>query len=378
MLFSKTVDLAVRAPADVPAAPLTLKGIEYIELYVGNVHQAAHYYRTAFGFAPTARAGLETGVRDRASCLLTQGEARFLLTGAMGSTGPIAEALNRHGDLVKDVAFRVDDAAAAFHESVSRGARPVLAPHVIESDAGRTVTATVAGIGDVVHSFIEREDAARSLPAMQALPRSHGGAAPTTGIQRIDHVAFSLPAGGVSDAVTFYQNVFGLELTHVEDVTTAHSGMRSQVVQDRSGLVRFPMVEPAPGKRRSQVDEFLTFNDGAGAQHIALESDDIIATLRALRQAGVEFVLPPAAYYATLEPRVGSLGAGFETIRELGIMVDRDDSGLLLQTFTKPVQTRPTFFLEIIQRQGSRGFGSGNIRALFQAVEQEQALRGNL
>ncbi|HWS53157.1 MAG TPA: 4-hydroxyphenylpyruvate dioxygenase [Pyrinomonadaceae bacterium] len=355
-----------------------LKGIDYIELYVGNVPQAAHFYRTAFGFTPVAYAGLETGERDRLSVALRQNDVRLLLTSGLTPDGPVAAHVNRHGDSVKDIAFAVDDAEAVFEAAVSRGARPVAEPEALEDEQGRVVRASVAAFGDTVHSFVERADfGGPFLPAYRPVERAP--AAAPAGLLAIDHVAVSAEAGTLDRWVDFYETVFGFAQTHEEEVETEYSAMNSKVVQNRGGSVKFPIVVPASGKRRSQVDEYLTFHGGAGAQHVALSTDSITRAVRTLRANGIEFLKTPGSYYDLLEKRLGKMLAEDEAeLRELNILADRDAHGYLLQIFTRHVQSRPTVFWEIIQREGAVGFGGGNIKALFEAMEREQALRQTL
>ncbi len=359
---------------------LQLKGIDYVEFYVGNARQAAHFYRTAFGFKPVAYAGLETGVRDRASFVLEQRNIRLVLTGALDPDSSIAEHVRLHGDGVKDIAFTVDDAAQAFEETVRRGAKPVMEPTVIEGQKGHVIKATIAAYGDTVHSFIQRDQYHGTF-----FPKYHAIKNPAphtpTGLAAIDHIVGNVELGKMDEWVDFYNQVLGFrQLQHFsdEDISTEYSALMSKVVQNGSGRIKFPINEPAEGKRKSQIDEYLQYYRGPGAQHLALLTDDIISTVRKLRENGVEFLRTPDTYYEMLGDRVGKIDESIDALRELGILVDRDDEGYLLQIFTKPVQDRPTVFYEIIQRKGARGFGAGNFKALFEAIEREQALRGNL
>jgi 4-hydroxyphenylpyruvate dioxygenase len=355
-----------------------LKGYDYIEFYVGNAHQAAHFYRTAFGFTPVAYQGLETGARDRVSYVMEQRNIRLVLTSALYHTDPIAEHVLIHGDGVKDIAFTVTDAEHAFAETVRRGAQPIMEPTVFEDKGGQVVKATIAAYGDTVHSFIQRKDyQGNFFPDFIAIKNP-----PTPPIKpclaAIDHVAISLEPGQLDQWVRFYQEVLGFHASHEEDIETQYSAMNSKVVQNNTGRVKFPMVEPAQGRRKSQIEEYLAYYRGPGVQHIALLSSDIVETVRALRSTGNEFLRTPDAYYEMLEERVGKVEENMEELREQHILVDRDEWGYLLQIFTKPLQSRPTVFMEAIQRKGARGFGSGNIKALFEALEREQARRGNL
>lgn len=354
-----------------------IKGFDHIELYVGNAYQSAHYYRTVFGFTPVAYAGLETGLRDRASFVVRQGDIFLILTSPLGPEGEIAEHVRHHGDGVRDVAFTVDDAKAAFETVVERGARPLMPPTVMEDEEGRCVKATIAAYGDTVHSFVQREGCEKSfLPKFKAIcnpPRCT-----STGLREIDHVAFSVEPNTLDPMVDFYTHVLDFRQSHQEDISTEYSGMNSKVVEDNSGRIKFPIVAPAKGLRKSQVEEHLEYYRGAGVQHIALLCDDIVETVRALRDNGKEFLCSPDSYYDMLEGRIGKIDEDTSLLRELSILVDRDEWGYLMQIFTKPVQSRPTVFIEVIQRKAAKGFGGGNIKALFQANEREQARRGNL
>lgn len=359
---------------------LQLKGIDYIEFWVGNARQSAHYFRTAFGYTPTAYAGLETGIRDRTSFVLQQRDIRLVLTGALQPDTPIAEHVRLHGDGVRDIAFTVDDAARAFEATVDRGARPVMEPTVIEGQKGSIVKATIAAYGDTVHSFIQRDGYSGTF-----LPHFHTIKSPPavtpTGLAAVDHIVGNVELGKMDQWVDFYNQVLGfrqLQQFTDDDISTEYSALMSKVVQNGSGRIKFPINEPANGKRKSQIDEYLQYYGGPGAQHIALLTDDIIATVRRLRANGVEFLRTPETYYEMLAERVGQIDENAEALRELGILVDRDDEGYLLQIFTRPVQDRPTVFFEIIQRKGARGFGAGNFKALFEAIEREQEQRGNL
>jgi 4-hydroxyphenylpyruvate dioxygenase len=364
----------------VPAvqSAVRLDGIDHVELYVGNAYQAAHFYRAMFGFRPVARAGLETGMRDRLSVVMEQGDIRLVLTSGLEPDSPIARHAALHGDGVKDVAFRVDDVAGAFETAVRRGARPVAEPHVHEDDRGRVVRATIGAPGDTVHSLVERQGFAGALfPGFEPI-----ASAPRTtpvGFAEVDHVAVSMEQGQLDHWIQFYKEVLGFHQSHHEMVWTKHSAMNSKVVEDASGKIKFPIVEPAHNGGKSQVQEYLNFNHGAGAQHVAFLSHDIRATVRAIRDNGVNFLRIPSTYYEVLEERVGAIEpAMMAQLQELGILVDSEDGGRLLQIFSEPIEARPTMFIEVIERQGASGFGSGNIKALFEAVEREQERRGNI
>ncbi len=360
--------------------PLALRGIDYVEFYVGNARQAAHFYRTAFGFTPVAYAGLETGVRDRISFVMQQRNIRLVLTGALSSDSPIAEHVKLHGDGVKDIALEVDNVESAFAAAVARGATPLLAPTTIESKWGRVTKATIHAYGDTVHTFIQRDDYTGTF-----LPGYHKITDPApsvpTGVAAIDHMVGNVELGKMDEWVAFYARVMGfsqLQQFTDDDIATEYSALMSKVVQNGSGRIKFPINEPAEGRKKSQIDEYLDFYHGPGVQHIALITPDIIATVRQLRENGIQFLRTPDTYYMALADRVGTIDEDYDTLRQLGILVDRDDEGYLLQIFTKPTGDRPTVFYEIIQRKGSQGFGAGNFKALFEAIEREQELRGNL
>jgi 4-hydroxyphenylpyruvate dioxygenase len=355
-----------------------LLDIDYVEFYVGNAFQAAHFYASTFGLPTVARAGLETGAKDRVSFLARLNEIRMIFTSSLRPDGAIAEHVRLHGDSVKDIAFRVRGAAQAFESAVRRGARPVMEPTVYEDEDGRVVKATIAAFGDTVHSFIERD--AYQGDAFFPQYRKHPNPLfpVSNGLLAFDHIAVSVEAGKLDHWVDFYGEVLGFHQSHQEDVSTEYSAMNSKVVQNSTGQIVFPIVEPASGKRKSQIDEYLSFHCGPGAQHIALLSSDIVKTVRTLRNNGIEFLYTPDTYYDGLEERIGKLEEDIQPLREQNILVDRDGSGYLKQVFTKPLQSRPTVFMEIIAREGARGFGGGNIKALFDAMEREQALRENL
>lgn len=354
-----------------------LKGVDHIELYVGNAYQAAHFYRAAFGFQPIAHAGLETGVRDRVSFVMAQNNIRLVLTSAQQPDGPIAEHVQVHGDGVKDVAFLVDDVKATFDKVIAKGATSVSEPATVEDENGVTVKATIKAFGDTVHSFVQRDEFKgtfwRDYRALDEAPSIK-----PTGLMDVDHIAVSTEKGMLSELVDFYEDVLGFHESHQENVVTEYSAMNSKVVEDSSGRIKFPIVEPAPGKGKSQIDEYLSYYRGSGVQHIALLSDNIVSSVRALRENYIEFMRTPSTYYDLVPERMGDLEIDVEPLRELGILVDRDEWGHLMQTFTKPLHSRPTIFFEIIERQNARGFGAGNIKALFKALEQEQLQRGNL
>jgi 4-hydroxyphenylpyruvate dioxygenase len=363
------------------ADPLDFQGIDYVEFYVSNARQGAHYYRTALGLVPIAYAGLETGVRDRASWLLRKGQVQFLLTAPLGPDSP-AEMIHHiavHGDGVHDIALRVNDARAAYEEAMKRGAKSVQEPQEFEDGQGRFVRATIATYGDTVHSFIERRNYRGAFPGFKNI--ENPPPAPETGISAIDHVVGNVELGKMNHWVSFYRDVLGFsQLTHFsdKDISTEYSALMSKVMQNGSGRIKFPINEPAEGKRRSQIEEYLAHYGGPGVQHIALATKDIIATVDALRAAGVDFLRIPETYYEDLPNRVGDIEEDYRELGRRGILADRDDEGYLLQIFSQPVEDRPTVFYEVIRRHGSQGFGAGNFKALFEALEREQARRGNL
>lgn len=353
-----------------------LQGLDYVELYVGNVTQAAHYFRTAFGFTPIAYAGMETGARDSASIVMQQGECSLLLTAPLHSTGPIADYVLKHSDGVKDIAFRVENVESVFNAALHLGAQPLQEPTIHEDSAGRIVKASIAAFGDVTHSFIQREGVQETFfPGYQALKRLP---APETGLHMLDHFAVSLPPGEVERWAAFYSQIFGFHQIHEESIATEYSAMKSVAVEDSTEQIKFVLIEPIPGKRKSQIEEFLKFHEGPGVQHIALHTQDIINTIEKLETNGVSFVPAPESYYDMLPDRVGSISEDLKALRRVNVLVDRDEWGYLLQIFARPLQSRPTLFVEVIQRKAARGFGGGNIQALFKALEREQAKRGNL
>jgi len=361
--------------AGVESSPF--KNIDYIEMYVSNAHQAAHYYRTACGFTPTAWMGLETGTRDRASIVVEEGEIRLVLTNALSADSPVADHVKLHGDSVKDMAFRVDDAAATYHEALKRGARPVMEPTLSEDENGQVLKATIGVYGDTVHSFVQRDSYEGCfLPGYQKTTRRKPTFSPR--LCTVDHIAVSVEEGELDRWIEFYEKVLQFFLSHQDDIETDLSAMNSKVVQNSSGSIKFPMMEPARGKRKSQIEEYLSYHHGPGAQHVALLTNNIIESVRRLSENDIEFLNAPRAYYDALTDRVGEIDEDLEALSALNILVDRDNWGYLMQVFSKPVQGRPTAFFEIIQRKGARGFGSGNVRALFEALETEQRRRGNL
>ena len=360
---------------------LPLKGIDHVEFWVGNAKQAAHYYRALWGFTPVAFAGLETGVRDRSSFVMVQNDIRFVFTAPISPDGEIAEHVAKHGDGVKDIAFGVDDVESAWRETTSRGAVSALEPTALEGKKGTLRRSAIRAYGEVVHSFVDRSDYHGTFAPGYHRVKNPAPQATGQDLLEVDHCVGNVGLGDMNRFVDYYRNVLGFaQLIHYDDkvIHTDYSALMSKVMTNGNGRIKFPINEPAAGKKKSQIQEFLDYYLDAGTQHIALRTEDIVGTVRALRERGVEFLGMPHAYYETLTDRVGDVGVPIDTLEELGIEADRDEEGYLLQIFTRPVQDRPTFFFEIIERHGSRGFGVGNFKALFEAIEIEQARRGNL
>jgi 4-hydroxyphenylpyruvate dioxygenase len=357
-----------------------INGTDFVEFYVGNAKQAAQYYRSAFGFQLKAYRGPETGVRDRASYLLEQNKVRLVLTSALGPEHPIADHVLRHGDGVRDIALWVDDAREAFARAVERGAQPAAAPEVLRDEDGEVVLSAIHTYGDTIHSLVERRNYEGAfLPGFRRMESRYNPA--PVGLLHVDHCVGNVELGRMNTWVKFYEDVMGfrnLISFDDKDISTEYSSLMSKVVASGNERIKFPINEPAQGKKKSQIDEYLEFYRGPGVQHIAIATNDIIETVTGLRDRGVEFLRVPTTYYADLQARVGRIDEPVDTLADLGILVDRDPDGYLLQIFTKPVQDRPTVFYEIIQRKGARSFGKGNFKALFEAIEREQALRGNL
>ncbi len=360
--------------------PMPLEGWDHVELWVGNAKQAAYYYEHAFGFTPLAYAGPETGVRDRASYVLGQGEVRLAVTSALSADHEVARFACTHGDGVRDVALRVPDAGEAYRVAVERGARGVREPSRLEDEYGRVEVASIAAYGEVVHTFVARADyAGPHLPGYAPIAADGGEAG--TGLTVLDHCVGNVGLGGMDEWVGFYERVLGFEnIIHYDDeqIHTEYSALMSKVMADGEGKIKFPINEPAEGRRKSQIAEYLDFNAGPGVQHVAIQTDDIVRTVQAMQKRGVAFLSTPEAYYEDAFDRVGEIEESWGDLRRLRILVDRDEDGYLLQIFTKPAQDRPTLFFEVIQRHGARTFGEGNFKALFEAIEREQALRGNL
>jgi 4-hydroxyphenylpyruvate dioxygenase len=360
---------------------LPLKGTDFVEFYVGNARQAAHYYRSAFGMSLTGYCGPETGVRDRASYVLEQGQIRFVLTTALLADSPIAEHVRMHGDGVRDIALTVDDAESAYLETTKRGARGVREPFTRRDAAGEVRMASIAAYGDTLHTFVERRNfTGPFLPGFAAVEGPDAVSRPT-GLKYIDHMVGNVGWNQMNTWVHFYEDVMGFKLYQTfddKDISTEYSALMSKVMSNGNGRIKFPINEPAEGRKKSQIEEYLDFYGGPGVQHIALGTGDIVETVTKLRGQGVDFLKVPSSYYRELTARVGKIDEPLDRLEELGILVDRDDEGYMLQIFTRPVEDRPTLFYEVIQRKGSRSFGKGNFKALFEAIEREQGLRGNL
>ena len=359
---------------------LPLKGTDHVEFYVGNARQAAHFYRTAFGMTLVAYAGPETGRRDRSSYVLQQGKVRFVLTTALRPDSEVAAHVNLHGDGVRVIALWVDDARQSWIETTNRGARSVQEPTEIADDHGRATVASIAAYGDTIHTFVDRGHYnGHFLPGYRAVPDDP--MARPVGLLHVDHIVGNVGWHAMNEWVDFYRNVMGFSLyQHFDDqdISTEYSALMSKVMSNGNGYVKFPINEPAEGRRKSQIEEYLDFYQGPGVQHIALATKDILTTVSKMKEQGVDFLTVPHSYYTELQNRVGKIDEPVEELERLGILVDRDDEGYMLQIFTRPVEDRPTLFYEIIQRKGSRSFGKGNFKALFEAIEREQALRGNL
>ncbi len=359
---------------------LPLNGTDYLEIYCGNAKQSSYFYRTAFGFSLVAYAGPETGVRDRASYVLQQGKIRLILTSPMHPGGEITEHIAKHGDGVKVLALWVDDARASWEATTQRGAVSVQEPTVLTDEFGEVVVASIKTYGDTVHTFVERKNYTGAfMPGYKAI--DDGYHTDPVGLLYVDHCVGNVELGHMNEWVKFYEDVMGFKLLITfddSDISTEYSALMSKVVSNGTGYVKFPINEPAAGKRKSQIEEYIEFYHGAGVQHIAVATNDIIHTVGELRRRGVQFLYVPETYYEDVLDRVGHIDEDINELRKLNILIDRDDEGYLLQIFTKPVEDRPTLFFEIIQRRGARSFGKGNFKALFESIEREQALRGNL
>lgn len=359
---------------------LPLHGTDYVEFYVGNAKQAAHFYRSAFGFQPVAYAGPETGVMDRASYVIRQDRITFVLTSSLRPNTEISAHVNLHGDGVKVLALMVDDAADAWAQTTKRGGKSYMEPKTMKDDNGTIVMSGIHTYGDTVHVFIERKNyKGVFMPGYQ--PWKPAGEYAPTGLKYVDHCVGNVGWNQMNKWVKFYEEVLGFRNIlsfDDKDISTEYSALMSKVMSNGNGYVKFPINEPAEGKKKSQVEEYLEFYNGEGVQHVAIATDDIVKTVSELQRRGVEFLKVPSSYYDDVLDRVGKIQEDLEPLKELGILIDRDNEGYLLQIFSKPLQDRPTLFFEIIQRRGAKSFGKGNFKALFEALEREQALRGNL
>jgi 4-hydroxyphenylpyruvate dioxygenase len=368
-------------PSAVEKDFLPLNGTDYVEFYVGNARQAAHFYRTAFGFQLAAYRGPETGVRDLASYVLVQNKIRFVLTTALQPDHPTADHVRLHGDGVRDIALWVDDAESAWRETTRRGARSIREPETVLDETGEVRLSAIATYGDTIHTFVERSQYRGAfLPGFVAVEGEDKISRPA-GLKHVDHMVGNVGWGEMDRWVDFYHDVMGFKMfKHFDDsdISTEYSALMSKVMSNGNERVKFPINEPAEGKRKSQIEEYLEFYRGPGVQHIALATDNIIETVGTLRRQGVDFLRVPSTYYDDLQGRIGKIDEPIAELQDLGILVDRDDEGYMLQIFTRPVEDRPTLFYEVIQRKGSRSFGKGNFKALFEAIEREQARRGNL
>lgn len=355
-----------------------IRKIDHIKFYSGNAKQAAEWYHLIFGFDIVAYSGLETGAKTEASYLLQQNDVRFLIASPLLPNHPIAELLGKHGDFVRDICFEVENVKVAFETAVDRGAKPALEPMSLEDSFGKIEVASIHSYGDVLHSFLNR-DQFSGLFAPSYVPMNKKG--DPIGIEYVDHVVGNVEMGGMNKWVEWYRNVLGFEqLIHFDDkdISTEYSALMSKVMQSGNGRIKFPINEPAEGRKKSQIEEYLEFHGGPGVQHIALHTGNIIETTKKLRKKGLDFLSVPHTYYEDVPNRVGEIDEALSEIENLGILVDRDDEGYLLQIFTKPVEDRPTLFYELIQRKGSKSFGKGNFKALFEAIEREQKIRGTL
>jgi 4-hydroxyphenylpyruvate dioxygenase len=359
---------------------LPINGTDFVEFFVGNAKQAAYYYQTAFGFQPLAYCGLETGNKEKTSYVLVQDKIRFVFTTAMKPDSPVGEHVKVHGDGVKYVALWVDDARRSFEETVKRGAKPYMEPKSEEDENGKVVCSGIHTYGETIHLFIERKDYnGPFLPGFKALETDYQPE--DVGLKYIDHMVGNVGWGEMDKWADFYANVMGFKQIisfDDKDISTEYTALMSKVMSNGNGRIKFPINEPAEGRNKSQIEEYLDFYNGPGVQHVAMATDDIIHTVSELRNRGVEFLYVPGTYYDTVMDRVGEIDENLRRLKELGILVDRDDEGYLLQIFTRPVEDRPTVFYEIIQRKGAKSFGKGNFKALFESIEEDQRKRGTL
>ncbi|HMK04029.1 MAG TPA: 4-hydroxyphenylpyruvate dioxygenase [Ferruginibacter sp.] len=359
---------------------LPLHGTDYVELYVGNAKQAAHFYKTAFGFQSLAYAGPETGMKDKVSYVIRQNKLTFVLTTPLRPGNVIADHIYKHGDGVKMLALKVDDATKSYQETTRRGARSYMEPTVLKDEGGEVVLSGIHTYGETVHLFVERKNYnGVFMPGFREWRSNYNPA--ETGLMYVDHCVGNVGWNQMNPWVKFYEDVMGFKNIlsfDDKDISTEYSALMSKVMSNGNGFVKFPINEPAEGKKKSQVEEYLEFYNGEGVQHVAIATEDIVKTVTELQKRGVEFLSIPASYYATVLDRVGKIDEDLQPLQNLGILIDRDEEGYLLQIFSKPIEDRPTLFFEIIQRKGARSFGKGNFKALFEALEREQDARGNL
>ena len=373
---------SLHLPKENPEAEdfLPLLGTDYVELYVGNAKQAAHYYISAWGFQPLAYAGLETGLKDKVSYVLQQDKIKLVLTSPLKAGGEINEHINAHGDGVKVIALWVDDATKSYHETTKRGAKSYLEPKTLKDENGKVTLSGIHTYGETVHIFVERSEySGIFLPGFRKWDPLYK--ASDVGLKYIDHMVGNVGWNEMNKWCKFYEEVMGFaQLISFDDkdISTEYTALMSKVMSNGNGRIKFPINEPADGRKKSQIEEYIDFYNGAGVQHMAMATDNIIETVTALRNRGVEFLTVPPSYYEDVLDRVGEIDEDLEPLKELSILIDRDDEGYLLQIFTKPILDRPTMFIEIIQRKGAKSFGKGNFKALFEAIEREQAARGTL
>ena len=368
-------------PLPVQTDFLPLEGTDYVEFYVGNAKQAAHFYRSVLGFQPLAYAGPETGQKDKVSYVVRQQKIQFMFTTPLKSDHPVAAHIHRHGDGIKVLALKVQDATKAWEDTTSRGGKSYMEPQRLKDEHGEVVLSGILTYGEVVHIFVERKNYTGAfMPGFREWTSPYFSTT-ETGLQYVDHCVGNVGWNQMNPWVKFYEEVMGFRniLSFDDnDISTEYSALMSKVMSNGNGYVKFPINEPAEGKKKSQVEEYLDFYNGEGVQHVAMATNDIVHTVTELRNRGMEFLRVPTSYYDELSDRVGKIDEDLEPLKELGILVDRDEEGYLLQLFSKPVEDRPTLFFEIIQRKGAKSFGKGNFKALFEAIEREQGLRGNL
>jgi 4-hydroxyphenylpyruvate dioxygenase len=359
---------------------LPLQGTDYVEFYVGNAKQASHFYKTAFGFQSLAYAGPETGMKDKVSYVIRQNKLTFVLTTPLRTDNPIADHIYKHGDGVKFLSLKVEDATDAWEQTTKRGGKSYMEPTTLKDDDGQVVISGIHTYGDTVHLFIERKNYnGIFMPGFRKWESSYNPS--STGLQYVDHCVGNVGWNQMNPWVKFYEDVMGFRNIlsfDDKDISTEYSALMSKVMSNGNGYVKFPINEPAEGKKKSQVEEYLDFYNGEGVQHVAIATKNIIETVMDLKSRGIEFLNIPGSYYDTVLDRVGTIDEDLQPLRDLGILIDRDDEGYLLQIFTKPLEDRPTLFFEIIQRKGAKSFGKGNFKALFESLEREQDLRGNL